>query len=107
MAPLGEHTWQKQSRFPIVRHLTWRLVHPVARDDTTSNVSGLVEVVGSTALVQTDEQVAHERIQSAFARLCEIIIRYDGTAHEIRGDALVAEFNRSSDAVTRGIGIPS
>lgn len=57
------------------------------------------DVVGSTALVQTDERVAHERIQDAFRRFSETIEAYGGVAHELRGDALVSEFERASDAV--------
>jgi adenylate cyclase len=57
------------------------------------------DVVGSTALVQQDEATAHERIQAAFRRLSMTSENYGGTAHEIRGDALVAEFARASDAV--------
>ena len=57
------------------------------------------DVVGSTTLVQQNEALAHERIQGAFKVLSSTITAYGGTAHEIRGDALVAEFNRASDAV--------
>ena len=61
------------------------------------------DVVGSTALVQLDETLAHQRIQGAFRRLSEVIFSHGGTAHEIRGDALVAEFSRASDAVSAAI----
>ena len=54
------------------------------------------DVVGSTALVQLNETLAHERIRDAFRRLSEIIDTHNGIAHEIRGDALVAEFARAS-----------
>lgn len=57
------------------------------------------DVVGSTALVQLNETLAHERIRDVFRRFSEIISSHGGTAHEIRGDALVAEFSRASDAV--------
>jgi adenylate cyclase len=57
------------------------------------------DVVGSTSLVQKNESIAHERIQVAFARLSKTIEGYGGATHEIRGDALVAEFPRASDAV--------
>jgi adenylate cyclase len=57
------------------------------------------DVVGSTALVRLDETLAHQRIRDAFQRFSEIIISHSGIAHEIRGDALVAEFARVSDAV--------
>ena len=58
------------------------------------------DVVGSTKLVQRDESLAHERIQGSFRRFSETIEAYGGIAQEIRGDALVAEFARASDAVT-------
>jgi len=61
------------------------------------------DVVGSTALVQADERLAHERIRKAFEQFSGTIARYGGTAHEVRGDALVAEFNRASDAVTASL----
>ena len=57
------------------------------------------DVVGSTLLVQKDETLAHSRIQAAFQRLANATEAYGGIAHEIRGDALVAEFSRASDAV--------
>ena len=58
------------------------------------------DVVGSTALVQKDEALAHERIRSTFQDFSETINSYGGIAHEKRGDALVAEFERASDAVS-------
>jgi len=61
------------------------------------------DVVGSTVLVQRDERRAHERITSAFRRFSQTIQEYGGQVHEIRGDALVAEFARASDAVCAAI----
>ena len=61
------------------------------------------DVVGSTALVQQNEILAHERFQAAFNNLSETITAYGGVPREIRGDALVAEFDRASDAVTAAI----
>ena len=58
------------------------------------------DVVGSTRLVQLDETLAHRRIQDAFKCFAGIVSKHGGLAHEIRGDALVAEFARASDAVT-------
>jgi adenylate cyclase len=58
------------------------------------------DVVGSTLLVQQNESIAHERIQAIFRNFSETIKAYSGIAREIRGDALVAEFDRASDAVT-------
>ncbi|MEJ2178264.1 MAG: adenylate/guanylate cyclase domain-containing protein, partial [Gammaproteobacteria bacterium] len=57
------------------------------------------DVVGSTALVQIDEEVAHGRMRGAFQRFSTCIAEYGGVTHEIRGDALIAEFPRVSDAV--------
>jgi adenylate cyclase len=56
-------------------------------------------VVGSTALVQKNETLAHERIQGVFHQFSETINSYGGITRELRGDALVAEFERTSDAV--------
>jgi len=61
------------------------------------------DVVGSTSLVQQNETLAHERIQAAFQRFSETIKAYGGIARELRGDALVAEFERASDAVAAAI----
>jgi len=57
------------------------------------------DVVGSTTLVQQDEQKAHQRIQDAFQRFGKTISSYHGQVRELRGDALLAEFERASDAV--------
>ena len=56
------------------------------------------DVVGSTSLVQKNEAIAHKRIQAAFHQFSETIRSYGGIAREIRGDALVAELERASDA---------
>ena len=61
------------------------------------------DVVGSTSLVQQNESLAHERIQAIFHNFSETIKTYGGIAREIRGDALVAEFDRASDAVAAAI----
>jgi len=61
------------------------------------------DVVGSTTLVQQNEALAHERIQGAFNRFSEIINSYRGITRELRGDALVAEFDRASDAVSAAL----
>jgi TolB-like protein/class 3 adenylate cyclase len=61
------------------------------------------DVVGSTSLVQRNETLAHERIQRAFRLLSQTIRSYGGIAHEVRGDALVAEFERASDAVSAAL----
>lgn len=54
-------------------------------------------------LVQLDEATAHNRFQSAFRNFSKIIKAYGGIAHEIRGDALVAEFELTTDAVNAAL----
>ena len=61
------------------------------------------DVVGSTALVHRNETLAHQRIQDTFRRFSTAIDLYGGVAHELRGDALVAEFDRASDAVAASL----
>jgi TolB-like protein/class 3 adenylate cyclase len=61
------------------------------------------DIAGSTALVQQDEHLAHERIQDTFRRFGSIIGQYHGRVRELRGDALLAEFERASDAVTAAL----
>jgi len=61
------------------------------------------DVVGSTSLVQKNETLAHERIQDTFRRFSGTISNHGGIAHEIRGDALVAEFARTSDAISASL----
>jgi adenylate cyclase len=63
------------------------------------------DIAGSTALVQLDERLAHERIQDAFHRFSDIISQYHGRVRELRGDALLAEFERASDAVTAALAL--
>ena len=58
------------------------------------------DIVGSTALVHRDETIAHVRITDAFSRFSKGVLAYAGTVREIRGDALVAEFARASDALS-------
>ena len=61
------------------------------------------DVIGSTALVQKNEALAHQRIQSVFKNFSETIDSYDGVTREVRGDALVAQFERASDAVSAAL----
>lgn len=61
------------------------------------------DVVGSTALVQRDESLAHNRMQDAFRRFANTIASHQGEVRELRGDALLAEFKRTSDAVTAAL----
>jgi TolB-like protein/class 3 adenylate cyclase/Flp pilus assembly protein TadD len=57
------------------------------------------DVANSTALIQQDKQLAHQRIQDSFRRFSNIIEKYQGHVLELRGDALLAEFERAFDAV--------
>jgi len=61
------------------------------------------DVAASTQLVQKDEQLAHERIRDAFHRFSGSIEKYLGRVLELRGDALLAEFERASDAITAAL----
>ena len=61
------------------------------------------DVAGSTDLVRQNEQLAHERIQNTFRRFGDTITKYHGFIRELRGDALLAEFERASDAVTAAL----
>ena len=61
------------------------------------------DVVGSTALVQENETLAHQRIQQTFQQFSKTIKSYRGITRELRGDALVAEFDRGSDAVAAAL----
>jgi len=61
------------------------------------------DVVGSTSLVQKNEALAHERIQATFHNFSEAINSYSGITRELRGDALIAEFERASDAVAAAL----
>jgi TolB-like protein/Tfp pilus assembly protein PilF len=61
------------------------------------------DVAGSTELVQQDEYLAHERIQETFRRFGDIITKYHGHVRELRGDALLAEFDRASGAVSAAL----
>ena len=65
------------------------------------------DVVGSTSLVQKNETLAHERIQNVFNNFSSTITDFGGSTREIRGDALVAEFERASDAVAAAIAFQS
>lgn len=61
------------------------------------------DIAGSTTLVARDEAVAHAAFRRTFEQLAAFVGDYGGTTHEIRGDALVAEFARASDAVAAAL----
>lgn len=65
------------------------------------------DVAGSTSLVQHDEHLAHDRIHAAFRHFGDTITRCHGRVREFRGDALLAEFERASDAVTAALAFQS
>ena len=57
------------------------------------------DIAGSTVLVQRHEAIAHDRMRDLFENFASVIDTYGGKVHEIRGDALLAEFGRASDAL--------
>ena len=61
------------------------------------------DIVGSTTMMQRDDAVAHERIKTSFMRFSDVITCYQGSVRELRGDALVAQFDRASDAVAAAL----
>ncbi|MDX2314911.1 MAG: adenylate/guanylate cyclase domain-containing protein [Gammaproteobacteria bacterium] len=61
------------------------------------------DIADSTALVQQDEHLAHQCIQDTFHRFSDTISQYHGQVRELRGDALLAEFDRASGAVTAAL----
>ena len=65
------------------------------------------DVVDSTALVLANEALAHQRILSCFQCFAGVIKSYGGTTREVRGDALIAEFERASDAVSASLAFQS
>jgi TolB-like protein/class 3 adenylate cyclase len=65
------------------------------------------DIASSTALMRQDEQLAHERIQDCFHRFSDTVTKYHGHVCELRGDALLAEFDRASDAVTAALAFQS
>ena len=63
----------------------------------------LADAVGSTALVQKDETLAHERIQDAFRRFSLTIEAHSGVTHELRGMRWWQSFLKASDAIEVGL----
>jgi len=77
----------------------------MAKDHLSGKLAVILhaDVAGSTALVQQDEQLAHERIQEAFHRFSDHIEKYMGKVLELRGDALLAKFKSASEAVAAAL----
>ncbi len=86
-----------------------RIGLPMAKDDLSGKLAVILhaDVAGSTQLVQQNEQLAHQRIRDAFGRFGRTIEKYHGRVQELRGDALLAEFERASDAVTAALAFQS
>jgi len=61
------------------------------------------DVAGSTALVPQDERLTDDRIQDTFQRFSDAIDIYQGRVPELRADALLADFERPSDALTAAL----
>jgi TolB-like protein/class 3 adenylate cyclase len=78
---------------------------PMAKDRLSDKLAVILhaDVAGSTAMVQQDKELAHERIQDTFQRFSDTIENYQGNVVEFRGDALLAEFERTSDAVSAAL----
>lgn len=74
----------------------------MARDSQSGKLAVILhaDVIDSTRMVQLDEHLAHERIQDSFRRFGDTISSYSGRVLESRGDAILAEFDRPSDAVS-------
>ena len=77
----------------------------VAKDPVSGTLAVILhaDVADSTTLVQQDKEIAHERIQDSFRRFGVTITDYHGKVLELRGDALLARFDRASDAVTAAL----
>ncbi len=61
------------------------------------------DVASSTELVQLDRELAHRRIQDSFRKFGEIIDKFQGHVLELRGDALLAEFEHAADATAAAL----
>ena len=81
------------------------MARPMTEERLTSKFAFILhaDIADSTALVQQDEKLAHKRIQETFHHFSDIITQYQGRVREIRGDALLAEFERASNAVTAAL----
>ena len=77
----------------------------MAKDSLSGKLAVILhaDIAGSTKLVQQDKQLAHERIRDSFRQFSDTIGKYHGKVLELRGDALLAEFERASDAVTASL----
>ena len=78
-------------------------------DDLTSKLAVLLhaDVVGSTELVRLNDGLTHQRIVHAFRQFSETISSHDGVVLGVWGDALVAEFPKTSDAIGASLALPA
>jgi TolB-like protein/ankyrin repeat protein/class 3 adenylate cyclase len=78
---------------------------PMAKDRLSGKLTVILhaDVAGSTELVQQDKELAHKRIRDTFRRFRDTIEKYQGHVLELRGDALLAEFEHASDAVSAAL----
>ena len=77
----------------------YQMLNPDYRRSSKLAVILHADIAGSTALVQRDAAIAHDRIMVSFRHFDKFITSYHGKVRELRGDALVAQFERASDAV--------
>lgn len=66
-----------------------------------------LDIVGSTQLVKRNLHFAHHQIVQLYRRISDLCIRHSGIARELRGDAVVAEFDQAQDAVNAAVAIQS
>lgn len=106
---LQDHSLKVKIRVVITLRTWIRFGLRMARDHLQSRLVVILhaDVAGSTKLVQRDEQRAHERIRDAFHLFDTNIGKYGGRVLELRGDALLAEFERASDAVSAALAFQS
>ncbi len=74
-------------------------------EDLTPKLAVLLhaDVVGSTELVRSNEALTHQRIVHAFRQFSETISGHDGETLGVWGDALLAGFSKTSDAVAASL----
>ena len=65
------------------------------------------DVADYSSLMERDEDRAHQRVNEAFELLDEAVSRHGGTVAEKRGDALLAEFAKPSDALGAALAFQS
>ena len=77
----------------------------MARDRLSGKLAVILhaDIAGSTELIRQDKELAHERIQDSFRRFRDTIEKYQGHVLELRGDALLAEFEHAANAVSAAL----